>query len=699
MAYPYPSRTPSPITSDDESSGSEAAAAAELSSSAGSETMASELGSEPARRVADVDVVSDQLASENVAVVARFRPLTEAEQAAGDCCRDCVNYKDGVGKFTVETPAEGNMGQALQYPFDFAHAFRPEDDQRLVYEQTAMPIVSGLVDGLNAAVLAYGQTGSGKTYTMMGAEPDATIIGDPHDDPGVGIVPRLISDVFREIRERTQTGDRTQVSISCSFIELYMEKVRCLLQPAGGGAGWERPGTAGGYSSQNLGISRSDNGALLIESATQVPVQSAEEVMGVLRQGNSARATAATLSNERSSRSHAILVLTLTQRAEDGGTMTSQLYCVDLAGSERQKKTGTENERLAEANKINTSLLSLGKVINMLPEKRSNPGLYIPYRDSKLTRILKNALGGNSRTLVVCCCSPSSDSAQETLSTLRFGGRASCIENTPVAVIKRTAEELEVIVEALEAKLAAAEERLRMAPAGSLSDAPSTAITQVHTSTAPPQKAWSDGKAGGLPVGARRTAAVSGARLDSLNISPTLCTLSGEVMRDPVIAADGHTYERNRIECWLQRHGQVSPMSGTRLPNRALIPNRALRQLIGSIYPADALGAMPSFLDFLPWDVLERVFDKLDAKSLCCAAQCSKDFRELSAGGPWMSLLRADFPEAGEDEGWANESASKDAYHERAVERRRRNPRPVGGVVAPGTFGGGGGLLLAAAAS
>eukprot|EP01045_Picozoa_sp_COSAG04_P043837 COSAG04_NODE_14569_length_563_cov_0.650862_1_plen_129_part_10 len=110
MAYPYPSRTPSPITSDDESSGSEAAAAAELSSSAGSETMVSELGSEPARRVADVDVVSDQLASENVAVVARFRPLTEAEQAAGDCCRDCVHYKDGVGKFTVETPAEGNMG-------------------------------------------------------------------------------------------------------------------------------------------------------------------------------------------------------------------------------------------------------------------------------------------------------------------------------------------------------------------------------------------------------------------------------------------------------------------------------------------------------------------------------------------------------------------------------------------------------------
>lgn len=257
-----------------------------------------------------------------------------------------------------------------------------------------------ILNGYNGTVFAYGQTGAGKSYTMMGADID--------DEEQRGIIPRIVEQMFTSI---LKSPGNIEYTVRISYMEIYMEKIRDLLAP----------------QNDNLPIHEEKSRGVYVKGLLQIYVSSVQEVYEVMRRGGSARATAATNMNQESSRSHSIFVLTITQKnVETGSAKSGQLFLVDLAGSEKVGKTGASGQTLEEAKKINKSLSALGMVINSLTDGKST---HIPYRDSKLTRILQESLGGNSRTTLIINCSPSSYNDQETISTLRFGVRAKAIKN------------------------------------------------------------------------------------------------------------------------------------------------------------------------------------------------------------------------------------------------------------------------------
>jgi len=260
--------------------------------------------------------------------------------------------------------------------------------------------VDDILNGYNGTVFAYGQTGAGKSYTMMGADID--------DDEQRGIIPRIVEQMFASI---LRSPGNIEYTVRVSYMEIYMEKIRDLLVP----------------QNDNLPVHEEKSRGVYVKGLLEIYVSSVQEVYEVMRRGGAARATAATNMNQESSRSHSIFVITITQKnVETGSAKSGQLFLVDLAGSEKVGKTGASGQTLEEAKKINKSLSALGMVINSLTDGKST---HIPYRDSKLTRILQESLGGNSRTTLIINCSPSSYNDQETLSTLRFGVRAKAIKN------------------------------------------------------------------------------------------------------------------------------------------------------------------------------------------------------------------------------------------------------------------------------
>ena len=268
-----------------------------------------------------------------------------------------------------------------------------------------------VMDGYNAAILAYGQTGAGKTFTLLGPGYDnANHIGRVKDPNVRGIAPRMLQTIFNKVYTTYDEG--VTYDIRFSYLEIYNEKIQDCLSTA----------------KDNLKVYKNENNGLWITDATKVPVKNTGEVLKLMEQGSRNRATAATNSNKESSRSHALLVVTIMkQMKKSGKKRTAQLYMVDLCGSEKVAKTGAEQQRLKEAQNINKSLLSLGNVIAALAEKSK----YIPYRDSKLTRLLQNCFGGNSYTSLILCCSSNSYNSTESLSTLRFGDRANLVHNKP----------------------------------------------------------------------------------------------------------------------------------------------------------------------------------------------------------------------------------------------------------------------------
>ncbi|KAL8754146.1 MAG: hypothetical protein Q9184_005207, partial [Pyrenodesmia sp. 2 TL-2023] len=260
--------------------------------------------------------------------------------------------------------------------------------------------VDDILNGYNGTVFAYGQTGAGKSYTMMGADID--------DQEQKGIIPRIVEQMFESI---LRSPGNIEYTVRVSYMEIYMEKIRDLLVP----------------QNDNLPVHEEKSRGVYVKGLLEIYVSSVQEVYEVMRRGGAARATAATNMNQESSRSHSIFVVTITQKnVETGSAKSGQLFLVDLAGSEKVGKTGASGQTLEEAKKINKSLSALGMVINSLTDGKST---HIPYRDSKLTRILQESLGGNSRTTLIINCSPSSYNDQETVSTLRFGVRAKAIKN------------------------------------------------------------------------------------------------------------------------------------------------------------------------------------------------------------------------------------------------------------------------------
>lgn len=235
---------------------------------------------------------------------------------------------------------------------------------------------------------------------MMGSDID--------DDNQRGIIPRIVEQMFACIDLSPRNIEYT---VRVSYMEIYMEKIRDLLMP----------------QNDNLPVHEEKSRGVYVKGLLEIYVSSVQEVYEVMRRGGAARATAATNMNQESSRSHSIFVITITQKnVETGSAKSGQLFLVDLAGSEKVGKTGASGQTLEEAKKINKSLSALGMVINSLTDGKST---HIPYRDSKLTRILQESLGGNSRTTLIINCSPSSYNDAETLSTLRFGVRAKAIKN------------------------------------------------------------------------------------------------------------------------------------------------------------------------------------------------------------------------------------------------------------------------------
>ncbi|XP_036389002.1 kinesin heavy chain-like isoform X2 [Megalops cyprinoides] len=341
--------------------------------------------------------MADPTAECNVRVLCRFRPLNQAEILRGD-------------KFLPKFQGDDTVVVGgKSYVFD--HVFPTNTTQEQVYNTCAKQIVKDVLGGYNGTIFAYGQTSSGKTHTME---------GKLHDPQQMGIIPRIAEDIFNHI---FAMDENLEFHIKVSYFEIYMEKIRDLLD----------------VTKTNLAVHEDKNRVPYVKGCTERFVSSPEEVMDVIDEGKSNRHVAVTNMNEHSSRSHSIFLINIKQEhVETEQKLSGKLYLVDLAGSEKVSKTGAEGAVLDEAKTINKSLSSLGNVISALAEGTKT---HVPYRDSKMTRILQDSLGGNCRTTMFICCSPSSYNDAETKSTLMFGQRAKTIRNAASVNLELTAEQ------------------------------------------------------------------------------------------------------------------------------------------------------------------------------------------------------------------------------------------------------------------
>ncbi|RXN07049.1 kinesin-1 heavy chain isoform X1 [Labeo rohita] len=324
-----------------------------------------------------------------IKVMCRFRPLNSSEVMRGDKYIPKFQGEDNV--------VIGALGYQINL-FMFYFSTRSES------------LRGDVLEGYNGTIFAYGQTSSGKTHTME---------GNLHDPDGMGIIPRIVQDIFNYIYSM---DENLEFHIKVSYFEIYLDKIRDLLD----------------VSKTNLSVHEDKNRVPYVKGCTERFVCSPEEVMDTIDEGKSNRHVAVTNMNEHSSRSHSIFLINVKQEnTQTEQKLSGKLYLVDLAGSEKVSKTGAEGAVLDEAKNINKSLSALGNVISALAEGTT----YVPYRDSKMTRILQDSLGGNCRTTIVICCSPSSFNEAETKSTLMFGQRAKTIKNTVSVNVELTAEQ------------------------------------------------------------------------------------------------------------------------------------------------------------------------------------------------------------------------------------------------------------------
>lgn len=316
-----------------------------------------------------------------------------------------------------------------------------------IYETSVQPLLKALFKGYNTTVLAYGQTGSGKTYTMgtsystlCAATQFLTheVSSDSADFDEVGVIPRVLSDLFRTIDEEQRNDKDAKFEVKVSFVEVYNEEIKDLFNVKS---------INGLVNNEPLNI-REENNTIRVANLSEIVVTNALSTIQLLEKGSSCRVVGGTAMNDQSSRSHAIFTITLEQTRSGSELIKSKFHLVDLAGSERQSKTKAEGLRLKEGININLGLLALGNVISVLGEDNpSNKPKHVPYRESKLTRLLQDSLGGNSHTLMIACASPADSNMEETLNTLRYADRARKIKNKPIVNIDPQAAELAVYKE------------------------------------------------------------------------------------------------------------------------------------------------------------------------------------------------------------------------------------------------------------
>lgn len=344
----------------------------------------------------------------------------------------CVNFVDEQ-TVNVKTITEGDKKKPGIATFSFDRVLDMNTTQLQVYENTAKNIVDSVLQGFNGTIFAYGQTSSGKTFTMQG------VLDDPHLQ---GITPRLSSYLFEYIESNRSSN--IEFVIKASIIEIYNEKIKDLVD----------------LTKVNLQIREDKVKGIYIDSLSEHIVDSAPKVLELIKKGMSNRATNSTNMNAESSRSHCIVLLNIIQNnLKDLSARAGKLYLVDLAGSEKISKTGATGVVLDEAKMINKSLTNLGHVINSLTDGKNG---HVPYRDSKLTRVLQESLGGNSKTCLIITCSPSSFNEAETLSTLRFGLRAKKVKNQAKVNKEHSIQELKQKVNNLEGQLGNFKSRVQM---------------------------------------------------------------------------------------------------------------------------------------------------------------------------------------------------------------------------------------------
>ncbi|XP_042822732.1 kinesin-like protein KIF19 isoform X2 [Panthera tigris] len=334
-------------------------------------------------------------------VALRVRPISVAELEEG---ATLIAHKVDEQMVVLMDPMEdpddilrAHRSREKSYLFDVAFDFTAT--QEMVYQATTKSLIEGVISGYNATVFAYGPTGCGKTYTMLGTD----------REPGIYV--RTLNDLFRAIEE---TSNDMEYEVSMSYLEIYNEMIRDLLNPALG----------------YLELREDSKGVIQVAGITEVSTINAKEIMQLLMKGNRQRTQEPTAANQTSSRSHAVLQVAVRQRSRVKNVLQEvrqgRLFMIDLAGSERASQTQNRGQRMKEGAHINRSLLALGNCINALSDKNSNK--YINYRDSKLTRLLKDSLGGNSRTVMIAHISPASSAFEESRNTLTYAGRAKNIK-------------------------------------------------------------------------------------------------------------------------------------------------------------------------------------------------------------------------------------------------------------------------------
>ncbi len=351
-----------------------------------------------------------------VRVVCRIRPLLQRELDVQP--ENAMSPLKIIDANTIEV-----YNDKEEHAFIMDRVYGIDTTQLLLYEETCFPLVQDVLNGYNATIFAYGQTGTGKTFTME---------GDIDDVDRKGIIPRSFESLYQTLYELHSS---IVYSVKVSYIEIYMEKVKDLLQPT--------------RNSSELVIREDKIKGVYIAGVTEATVQSYEELLNIMTTGSTNRAVAATKMNEGSSRSHSVFSITVTlKNTSTLLTKVGKLVLVDLAGSEMVKKTNAQGQQLEEAKTINKSLSALGQVINALASEKQG---HIPFRDSKLTRILQDSLGGNSKTVLIVNISASIFDTSETLSTLRFGMRAKGIQTrVTMNQLHRSVEELELLLKTKE---------------------------------------------------------------------------------------------------------------------------------------------------------------------------------------------------------------------------------------------------------
>ncbi|XP_067303985.1 kinesin-like protein KIF13A isoform X1 [Pseudorasbora parva] len=380
-----------------------------------------------------------------VKVAVRVRPMNRREIELSTKC--VVEMEEN--QTILHPPPSNTKGENRKQPkvFAFDHCFWSMDEsnipkyagQEVVFKCLGEGILENAFQGYNACIFAYGQTGSGKSFSMMG------------NGEQPGLIPRLCCSLFERVSKEQNEAHSFKVEVS--FMEIYNEKVRDLLDPKG--------------SRQSLKVREHKVLGPYVDGLSQLAVMSFEDIESLMSEGNKSRTVAATNMNEESSRSHAVFSVIVTQTLYDlqsgnSGEKVSKISLVDLAGSERVSKTGAAGERLKEGSNINKSLTTLGCVISALADQSAGKGKskFVPYRDSVLTWLLKDNLGGNSKTAMIATISPAADNYEETLSTLRYADRAKRIVNHAVVnedPNARIIRELREEVEKLKVQLSQAE--------------------------------------------------------------------------------------------------------------------------------------------------------------------------------------------------------------------------------------------------